>query len=112
VFLLEKMAVRTMPNGSEVRDVVHGGLATGEAVALHETMQPAGTVPTPLHTIEHSELIVVEQGLVAFEHEGRSEVVGPGGVIYVAYGTNHRLRNAGDGPAKYAVVQIGGDTKR
>jgi mannose-6-phosphate isomerase-like protein (cupin superfamily) len=55
---------------------------------------------------------VVQEGTVAFEHDGKSEKVGPGGVIYVAFGTMHRVRNVGDGPAKYFVVQIGGDTKK
>jgi quercetin dioxygenase-like cupin family protein len=38
-------------------------------------------------------------------------MVGAGGVIFVAFGTKHRARNVGDGPAKYLVVAIGGDTR-
>jgi mannose-6-phosphate isomerase-like protein (cupin superfamily) len=38
--------------------------------------------------------------------------VGPGGVIFVASGTLHTVRNVGEGTAKYCVVQVGGDTKR
>jgi quercetin dioxygenase-like cupin family protein len=75
-------------------------------------MQPAGTVPPALHKIQHSELIVVEQGTLEFEHDGKAERAGPGSIIYVAFGTMHAVKNVGDGPAKYVVIQIGGDTKK
>jgi hypothetical protein len=30
----------------------------------------------------------------------------------VAFGTLHTVKNIGDAPAKYVVIQIGGDTKK
>ena len=92
--------------------VFNGTLTTGEAVGAHESMQPAGTVPPALHKIQHSELIVVEQGTLEFDHDGKAERAGPGSIIYVAFGTVHAIKNVGDGPAKYVVIQIGGDTKK
>jgi quercetin dioxygenase-like cupin family protein len=74
-------------------------------------MQVVGAVPNPPHKIDHSEIITVIEGTLAFEHDGKSEKVGPGGVIFVAMGTMHTVKNVGDVPAKYVVVQIGGDTK-
>jgi quercetin dioxygenase-like cupin family protein len=112
VFDYEQMTVRHSPNGSEGRVVFNGTLATGESVGAHESMQPAGTVPPPLHKIQHSEFIVVEQGTLEFEHDGKAERAGPGSIIYVAFGTEHAIKNAGDGSAKYVVIQIGGDTKK
>ena len=112
VFNYDDMKARTAPNGSEGRVVFNGTLATGEAVGAHETMQPAGTVPPALHKIQHSELIVVEQGTLEFDHDGKAERAGPGSIIYVAFGTVHAVKNVGDGPAKYVVIQIGGDTKK
>jgi mannose-6-phosphate isomerase-like protein (cupin superfamily) len=112
VFAFDEMTVRKMANGGESRDVVHGALSTGEVVGMHESVQPAGAEPVALHAIQHSELVMVSAGTVVFEHDGRSEKVGPGGVIFVAFGTVHRVKNVGDGPAKYFVVQIGGDTKK
>ena len=111
VFPHGKMTVRRMTNGGESEDVVHGTLKTGEVVAVHESMQPVGIKPNAAHRIEHSEFIVVREGTVQFEHDGKAEEVGPGGVIYVAFGTMHRLRNVGNVPAKYVVIAIGGDTK-
>jgi quercetin dioxygenase-like cupin family protein len=112
VFSFDEMTAKTAPNGAVGRNVFTGALATGEAVAVHESMQPAGTVPNPAHRILHSEVIVVEEGTLEFEHDGKAERAGPGSIIYVAFGTLHAVKNVGAGPAKYVVIQIGGDTKK
>jgi mannose-6-phosphate isomerase-like protein (cupin superfamily) len=112
----DQMPVRTMANGGESRDIGHGTLATGETVNLHQSMQVAGATPNPLHVIQHTEFICVREGTLEFQHEDASgklitETVGPGGVIYVAFGTKHTVRNAGTTPARYFVIAIGGDAK-
>ncbi|HZP03309.1 MAG TPA: cupin domain-containing protein [Terracidiphilus sp.] len=110
VFPYDAMLARTGQNGSVGRRVFAGTLATGEAVSVHETLQPAGTKPNPPHRIQHSEIIVVQRGTLAFEHDGKTERASAGSVIYVTPGTLHTVENVGDGPAQYVVVQIGGDT--
>ncbi|MGB8031220.1 MAG: cupin domain-containing protein [Terracidiphilus sp.] len=110
VFAYDEMVAKTAANGAVGRNVFTGTLATGEAIGVHETMQPKGTVPNPAHRIEHSELIVVEEGTLEYAHDGKVERAGAGSIIYVAFGTLHSVRNVGDGPAKYVVIQIGGDT--
>ncbi len=112
VFDFDQMKVRSMPNGTESRVVFNGTLATGESVGAHESTQPAGTVAPQLHKNQHSEFIVVQQGTVEFDHDGKAERAGVGSIIYVPIGTMHAVRNVGDGPAKYVVIQIGGDTKK
>jgi mannose-6-phosphate isomerase-like protein (cupin superfamily) len=111
----DQMLVRTMANGGESRDIVHGTLATGETVNLHQSMQVAEAEPNPLHVIQHTEFILVREGELEFQHEGASgivsERVGPGGVFYVAFGTRHTVKNVGGVPARYFVVAIGGDAK-
>jgi quercetin dioxygenase-like cupin family protein len=111
VFAYDDMVAKTSANGGVSRRAFTGTLATGEVVAVHESMQPAGTAPNPAHRIEHSELIVVEEGTLDFIHDGKTERANAGSIIYVALGTLHSVRNVGDGPAKYVVIQIGGDTK-
>ena len=99
-----------MANGAERREMVLGRLATGEAVEVHESVQPAGLAPNPAHVIHHSEFIVVVEGTMEYTHDGTKELANAGDVLYVAVGTNHSVRNAGNGPAKYVVFQISGDT--
>jgi mannose-6-phosphate isomerase-like protein (cupin superfamily) len=111
----EQMPVRAMTNGGEGRSIAHGTLATGETVSLRQSMQPAGATPLGLHAIQHTELILVREGELEFQHEVADEIVaervGAGGVIYVAYGTRHAVKNVGSGPARYFVVAVGGDTR-
>jgi mannose-6-phosphate isomerase-like protein (cupin superfamily) len=112
VFPYDQMSVTKLPNGGEIKRVVQGALKTGEAVSVHESMQPVGSEPNPAHKIEHSEFIIVREGTVQFEHDGKAERVSAGGVIYVRFGTMHRLRNVGKVPGTYVVIAIGGDTKK
>jgi quercetin dioxygenase-like cupin family protein len=111
-FVYEQMKPRTNANGSESRNFFTGILATGESLSVHESVQPAGTEPPALHKIQHSELIVIQEGTVEYHHDGVVERAGPGSILYVKIGTEHFVANVGDGPAKYAVIQIGGDVKK
>jgi quercetin dioxygenase-like cupin family protein len=112
VFDYGQMPVRTNPNGTQSRMIFRGTLSTGESVGAHESMQPAGTVPPKLHEIQHSEFVVIQQGTVEFDHDGKAERAGPGSIIYVAFGTEHAIKNVGDGPARYVIIQVGGNTKK
>jgi quercetin dioxygenase-like cupin family protein len=111
-YTVDQLPVRKMANGGESRDVLRGTLPSGEIINVHESSQPAGMQPNPAHTIGHTEVVVVIQGTLAFEHDGKTDKVGPGGVLYVASGTLHSVRNVGDDTARYCVVQIGGDTHK
>ena len=112
VYTMDQIPARKMANGGQSRDVLRGALPTGEIVSVHESEQPAGTAPNPAHTIQHTEVIVIIQGTVTFEHDGKSEKAGPGDILYVAKGTLHQVRNTGQDTLKYCVVQIGGDTRK
>jgi quercetin dioxygenase-like cupin family protein len=112
VFRLAEAAVHKNPNGSESWNVLHGRLPTGEQIALHVSMQPAGTQPNPAHRIEHSEIICLREGALDFQHDGTTEHATAGDVLFVAKGTMHGVRNVGAGPAAYFVLAIGGDVNQ
>ena len=99
------------PNGSERWGILNGTLNTGEAVSMHESIVPAGTPASAPHKILHSELIVLIEGKVELWADGEVSQVTAGSVFYVANGTNHFVRNVGEGPARYVVWQMGGDTR-
>jgi mannose-6-phosphate isomerase-like protein (cupin superfamily) len=109
------MPVRTAASGGETREIAHGTLSTGETANLHQSMQVVGQTPPPLYVIQHTEFISVREGELEFQHEVDGKVVtegvGAGGVVYVAFGTKHAIKNVGTVPAKYFVVAIGGDAK-
>jgi quercetin dioxygenase-like cupin family protein len=112
VFRFSELPVRAGANGGESRNVLNGRLVTGEAVAVHESMQPAGAKPNPAHRIEHTELICLREGSLEFEHDGKTERADAGDILFVARGTVHGVRNVGAGPAAYFVVAIGGDVNQ
>lgn len=112
VFRLADLPVHKNPNGSQSWNVLHGQLPTGEQIALHVSMQPAGTVPNPAHRIEHSEIICMREGALEFQHDGVTEQAKAGDVLLVSKGTMHGVRNVGAGPAAYFVLEIGGDVNQ
>ena len=101
-----------MANGAERWTGPAGTLDTGEVVSLHESGMAAGGSASPMHKIAHSEVIVVLEGTLEFFHDGVTERVETGSAIYVGYGTEHSVKNVGEGRARHFVVQMGGDTKR
>jgi mannose-6-phosphate isomerase-like protein (cupin superfamily) len=110
---MDSVPATATANGGERRQMLHGKLATGEPVELHQSMQNPGTPAPALHVIQHSEMILVREGTLKFQHEvdGKvvEETVGPGGMFYIAFGTRHAVSNAGPTQARYFVVEIGGD---
>ena len=75
VFSLDRVPVTMGANGGKRWEIVQGVLATGESIDIHESEQPAGVAPNPPHTIQHSELILVQEGTLLVEYAGKSEQI-------------------------------------
>lgn len=79
--------------------------ALGELEAHVTTILP-GNEPHPPHRHANEELIIVLRGTIAATIEGQTQRIGPGSSVFLAPEDFHGLRNVGDDPAAYYIIQM------
>ena len=111
------LASKTDPGGARKGWAVFKGATTrGMHIGMHISELAPGQSPHPPHQHVHEEIIMLSQGTVEVEFNGRvgepghgqMSTIGPGSVIYVASNDVHGMRNVGTTPARYFVVELEG----
>lgn len=72
----DKLPVQTLDH-AEMRRVLKGKLATGEALEVHETTLPPGGAPHAPHYDVHSEMWLIREGTVELMVNGTGYRLGP-----------------------------------
>jgi quercetin dioxygenase-like cupin family protein len=90
----------------EVRSVVNGPTATLENLEMHVTTLDPGKASHPPHKHPNEELVILDTGTVEALVNGEWKRLGPGSVIFNASNVLHGLRNVGDTPAQYHVINF------
>lgn len=83
----------------------------GETAALgvletHVTTILPGNEPHAPHRHANEELIILLSGTLAVTVEQSTDTIGPGSSVFLAPDDLHGLRNVGDEPASYYVIQM------
>ena len=109
VYQFAELPTVHLPNGQVDQTVLHGILATGEALEVHETSLPPEQMPHPPHRHRHSELMLVRSGQLEFDNDDRKVTAGPGAVFFVGSNVLHAVKCVGRVSANYYVIAIGMD---
>lgn len=105
VFDWNSLTVKPTAVGA-TRSVVSSPTATLSNLEIHVTTLNPGQMPHPPHRHPNEELVLIDQGTVEAFNHGVWTRVGPGSVIFNASNEVHGLRNVGDGPAQYHVINV------
>jgi quercetin dioxygenase-like cupin family protein len=93
------------PNATgEVRTVVRAPTVTLEELEMHITTLKPGEASHPPHQHPNEELLIIREGTVEALVAGEHKRIGPGSIIFQASNQLHNIRNVGDTPATYHVI--------
>ena len=100
----EEIQAKPAPNG-RTRSLFRSATATLDELEIHVTTLPPGQASHPPHTHPEEEVIIIKEGSVEVFQAGETRRVGPGAVLFMASQEPHAVKNVGDTPATYHVMQ-------
>ncbi len=101
----DSLAVRTTALGFS-RAVFDNPTPTLEKLEMHITTLQPGMTSHPVHHHAWEEMLLVKEGDVEVSINGQSHRAGPGALIFYASHDVHNIKNAGDKPATYYVMNF------
>jgi quercetin dioxygenase-like cupin family protein len=87
------------------REVFDAPTATLDKLHGHITTLNPGENTGPLHRHPQEELVIIKEGTIEVNIDGRKQVVGPGSIVFFAVNENENMTNVGKTPATYLVLQ-------
>lgn len=103
VFDWTKMEVRQTDVGA-LRSLIRIPTATLDELEMHITTLKPGLSSHPPHTHPNEELVIIKEGTVEVLNGGTWRRLGPGSIVFNASNSPHTLRNVGDTPTTYHVI--------
>ena len=98
-------ALTASPTGvGQYRQIFRGPTLTLDELELHATTLNPGQSSHPPHKHPNEELVILASGTLEATSNGKVQRLGPGSVIFNASNELHSVRNVGDVPATYTVV--------
>jgi quercetin dioxygenase-like cupin family protein len=104
--IFDWQTMKAEPNKTgEVRRVVQRPTATLDELEIHITTLRPGETPHAPHQHPAEELLIIKEGTVESLVNGELRRVGPGSIVFQASNQMHGIRNVGNTPATYHVIQ-------
>jgi quercetin dioxygenase-like cupin family protein len=103
VFDWNSIEVKTNAHGS-VRKFFDSPTATLENLECHVTTLKPGEAPHPPHHHPNEEMLILKEGTIEVLLNGEWKRIGPGSVYFAASNVEHGIRNVGDTPAVYHII--------
>jgi quercetin dioxygenase-like cupin family protein len=88
----------------QYRGVMRAKTATLDELEMHVTTLNPGQISHPPHKHPNEELVLIDSGKIEATSNGKTRVLGPGSVIFNASNQLHGVKNVGDTPATYHVI--------
>ena len=98
-------ALEPAPTNGERRAAFDAPTATLDRLHGHITTLNPGENTGPLHRHPQEELVIIQEGTIEVNIDGRKQVVGPGSIVFFAVNENENMTNVGSTPANYLVLQ-------
>ncbi|HWO11536.1 MAG TPA: cupin domain-containing protein [Polyangiaceae bacterium] len=96
----------------QYRQLLRAPTATLDELEIHVTTLNPGQTSHPPHKHPNEELVVLASGKLEATSNGTTKVLGPGSVIFNASNQLHSVKNVGDVPATYHVINWTSPGKR
>jgi mannose-6-phosphate isomerase-like protein (cupin superfamily) len=106
VLVFEDLPVRHSEK-LEFRPIVSGKTVDGCKIAVHESALAPKSEPHPPHHHNGEEMFLILEGTLEVTINGKSSHISRGSVAFIGSGDEHGIRNPGETPARYYVVELG-----
>ena len=106
VYVFQDLPVRHS-NKLDYRPIVSGSTVDGCKVSVHESSLAPQSEPHPPHHHNGEEIFLMLEGTLEVTINGKSSRISRGSVAFIGSGDEHGIRNPGETPARYYVIELG-----
>jgi quercetin dioxygenase-like cupin family protein len=100
-----KTLVPTETRTGQRRDIFDAPTGTLDRLHGHVTTLNPGENTGPLHRHPQEEMVIIKDGTVEVNIDGRKQLAGPGSIVFFGVNENENMTNVGGTPATYLVLQ-------
>ena len=106
VYIFQDLPVRHSDK-LDFRSIVTGKTLDGCKVAVHESALAPKSEPHPPHHHNGEEIFLMLEGTLEVTINGESSRISRGSVAFIGSRDQHGIRNPGEIPARYYVIELG-----